>query len=592
MKVYQLQIIHGRATYTSSIENSSSCSAEIKIYESNYTEPSTEHFYLTVGDGQSTNEGTFSVRVLPSTSLPPQIILETFPEKTIYTAGEKLDIEAWQSYSYNDKPLLFSWTPLNQESRRISKTLRSRFQGIQRDTLEVSVPNPLGTTNTITKSFQYQLTVTERNADNTLGLSSSEIVNIEAAQVCPISPVIRSLEASQLTYRQGTGMNILELEADFGARCQTADGQDHPLQITWTYDSSIFTPTTTAVSDSIILTLDLDSVGDEPLKKDIIFSVRDTLNSSTVVETVSIDILPELICELAFSFPGNEANSSDVYNLTPERSHILASKIDCSIPEGNYTTKSSKVRVFKYSASISDSGVVTQINNDDQLIYSYDKGTSKPAFEFVTAVFFAGEEQSGFKITVDDFENQNAPLNPIYANVQYKSLIPSATIVQRHDNFGAIKPINSMEYEEKTTASVLNFILDASRSKNPNTTPGALSYNWAVVGDSSNLSLASNNTTATAIVSGLAPFESKEWTIRMTISDQSAKAKSTSTDLKIKIEQDNSLPILTNLQIPGRNIYNNVSVTFDLYDLEGEHSSIQFEYSTDGAEWLTSAATV
>ena len=120
-----------------------------------------------------------------------------------------------------------------------------------------------------------------------------------------------------------------------------------------------------------------------------------------------------------------------------------------------------------------------------------------------------------------------------------------------------------------------------------------MSYNWAVVGDSSNLSLASNNTTATAIVSGLAPFESKEWTIRMTISDQSAKAKkSTSTDLKIKIEQDNSLPILTNLQIPGRNIYNNVSVTFDLYDLEGEHSSIQFEYSTDGAEWLTSAATV
>ena len=387
-------------------------------------------------------------------------------------------------------------------------------------------------------------------------------------------------------------MNILELEADFGARCQTADGQDHPLEITWTYDSSIFTPTTTAVSDSIILTLDLDSIGDEPLKKDIIFSVRDTLNSSTVVETVSIDILPELICELAFSFPGNEANSSDVYNLAPERSHILASKIDCSLPEGNYTTKSSTVRVFKYSASISDSGVVTQINNDDQLIYSYDKGTSKPAFEFVTAVFFADEEQSGFKITVDDFEDQNAPLNPIYANVQYKSLIPSATIVQRHDNFGAIKPINSMEYEEKTTASVLNFILDASRSKNPNTTPGALSYNWAVVGDSSNLSLASNNTTATAIVSGLAPFESKEWTIRMTISDQSAKAKSTSTDLKIKIEQDNSLPILTNLQIPGRNIYNNVSVTFDLYDLEGEHSSIQFEYSTDGAEWLTSAATV
>ena len=77
-------------TYTSSIENSSSCSAEIKIYENNYTEPSTEHFFLTVGDGISTNEGTFSVHVLPSTSLPPQIILETFPEKTIYTAGEEL----------------------------------------------------------------------------------------------------------------------------------------------------------------------------------------------------------------------------------------------------------------------------------------------------------------------------------------------------------------------------------------------------------------------------------------------------------------------------------------------------------------------
>ena len=116
------------STYTSSIQNSSSCSTQIKIYETNYSEPVTEHFFLTVGDGKSTNEGTFSVHVLPSTSLPPQIILDTFPEKNIYTAGEKLDIESWKSYSYNDKPLLFSWIPLNQESRRISKTLRSRFQ--------------------------------------------------------------------------------------------------------------------------------------------------------------------------------------------------------------------------------------------------------------------------------------------------------------------------------------------------------------------------------------------------------------------------------------------------------------------------------
>ena len=386
-------------------------------------------------------------------------------------------------------------------------------------------------------------------------------------------------------------MNVLELEADYAARCQTADGQDHPLELTWGYDSSIFIPTTTAVTDSIVLTLAFDDINNAPVTKDITFSVKDTVNSSYVTETVSVEILPILTCELAFSFPGNEANSRDIYTLTPERSYVLAGNFNCVDPLVNYEDKTSEIKVYKFPVTINESGAPTPIGPPVQ-IYANDRGNSAPVFEFTTTVPFAGAEQSGFEITVDDFDLYNSLLTPIYANLQYQHLQPRATIVQRRDNFGGIKQINATEYEEKTTASVLSFRLDASRSKNPNTTPGALSFNWAVVGDSSNISLTSHGTTATAIVSGLAPFELKEWTIQLAVSDQSGKATSATTDLKIKVEQDNLLPILTNLQIPGRNIYNNVSVTFDLYDFERRKFYSDFEYSTDGAEWLTSAATV
>ena len=132
-----------------------------------------------------------------------------------------------------------------------------------------------------------------------------------------------------------------------------------------------FTPTTTAVSNSIILTLALDNNINAAISKDITLSVKDTLNSSTVTETVSVEILPSLTCELTFGFPGNQAGSNNIYTLTPERSYVLAGNFNCVDPLENYELKTSMVQV-QIHCKYWRSGSVSSIANDDVLIYSHD----------------------------------------------------------------------------------------------------------------------------------------------------------------------------------------------------------------------------
>ena len=580
-------------TFIDDINNPTNCSASAVFNKEDFVDKTTHHFYLKVDDGAGEAEGTFSVRVLPATSLPPEIILEYFPEKTAYLAGEDLDIESWQSFSYNDKPLLFTWTPLDADSKNISRTLRSRFQGIQRDTLELSIPDQLGTTATASKQYSYQFTVTEKNADNSLGLQSSKLVKINAYQVCPKSPIISSLEMSREWFRVSTGVKVLELQADYAARCLNSDGTPHETTISWDYDSALFTPDTTAVSDSLILSFTLEDFNDAPTEKEFTFTVNDLVNGTSTQQVVSVDIYPEVSCELDIDIPGQESDEdTGIYSLVPEKNYVMTATMNCSdqLNDDELIAATTGPQVFErlhmFPVTLSDSGEVLS-SGALQLVTEELRANSLPEISITTQVRFTETGSFGFIASNEAMSAFEKGMQPIFANIQYLKMKLAPTIVSRTNNFGEKIIVNSDSYEEKTTASVLSFRMDASRSSNPNTTGGPISYDWSIVGDSQYMSFTSSGPLAMATVSGMPAFAIQSYTVRVTLSDASGKATTVTSDLTFLLEQDNSLPVITNVQVPGRLIYNDVSVTYDLFDLEGEHSSIAFEFSTDGSNWLT-----
>ncbi|MBT3785941.1 hypothetical protein HOF92_13285, partial [bacterium] len=580
------------STYTSAIIDSSSCNASIVLTKEQYQHHATHHFKLSVSESGLSGEGILSVRIIPANPENPKIFLDYFPGQTYYYAGSEIDIEAWRSFSYNNRDLLFSWVALDGDSRAVSNPFRSRFQGFQRDSLEISVPAQLfDSTATANLSYHYRLIATEKLADGSLGLSSSENVRIDVYQVCPDAPFVADLVPSHTWFRKGASNSLYFIDTSFRALCKNSDGSSHALTSSWSFDENIFTETASSTHDSFVVSMDLT---DEALSigtKEFTFEVRDLVNGQTVTKKIDLDIFDEIGCDLTFEFPGKTSEDGFI-QLLPDIDHTLIGSINCQDSDDatDYEVTESMVRVIREEVDSQK-----QVLSTTTLLYFEDTGSTAPSFDIKPKVSFTGPKF--WKLTIekdhlDEFEEGKLvqKLTPIYVDADYLKLEMDAQIISLADTNGFNLSVNSTSYEDETTALQSDFVLSARGTNNPNQTPAPISFLWTLKDDGSQDDITILNPTdalATARVSGMDPFETNIYAIELFAT--SSQTGTQVTTVSITVEQDNVPPIITNVEISGDNIYNNVSLTFDLIDFEGESSTVVMEYATGETDWQTSA---
>ena len=579
-------------TFTSPIANANSCSASIVLTKNQYQHKKTHHFKLTVREGSLSGEATHSIRIIPAYPEPPEILVDYFPDRDNYYAGSEIDIESWRSFSYQNKNLHFAWIPMDPDSKAVSNPFRSRFQNLERDSLEISVPSNLfESTATASQTYKYRLIVTEKNEDNSLGLSSSKDIAINVYQVCPDPPFLADLVPSHTWFRKGASNTLLSIDADYRPLCLKQDGTPHDIQVTWNFDETIFTETLASTDQSLVVSMDLRDDTLTPGGKTFQVTVKDLVNLEQVSKSIQVEIFDEIECELSFEFPGQTTENGFI-KLLPDLNHTLVGDMDCRDSEGvtSYESKPSQVRVFRQAIDSAKSAL-----SEETLIHSYDSGSTAPLIDFEIETNFSGIGMWKLRIEkehLDQFEEGKLvqKLKEIYVNADYLPLEPEVSILSLTDSNGVGEDIQSLEYEGSTTALSIDFILSASGTTNPNQNPQPISYLWNLSNafDTDDITIINpTNAVATARITGMDPFETNQYQIELIAS--SSQTPNTILTLAITLNQDNVQAFITNVDIAGGNIYNNVSITFDLIDFEGENSTIKMEYSTGESDWQTSA---
>ncbi|MBT3786132.1 hypothetical protein HOF92_14250, partial [bacterium] len=577
-------------TYGGNIGSLDNCQTSVSLSKDSILLPQTHHFQLTVSDGAREGAAEVSFRLIPENELPPEILLQRFPDKTVYVAGEDVDIEAWRSFSHQKKPLIFSWVGLDAASQDIARPYPSMFRSSLFDALEVSIPQIIDTTFTTQRIFNYQLTVTEINTDQSPGLASSEQVQIIASQICPTGPVISEFDPSHDFFLQGSSIEQLSISADWYARCFQSIGGAHPLSVAWDYDARFFGEDENSSLNNLVLNMDLEDLRGTPFSKEIRLSVVDELNSKSATAILTVDFLGVDDCEVTFTFPGQDQDGADIFLLIPERAYDLVGNADCSLPRTDYESGPSLVSVYRFPISIDESRNVTWFPGNDSLIFQYDKGTLAPIFDFTISETIPFIGFYGYRVEIEDqgplsLETRLADaLSPIFVDADYKQLEADAVIIKVTNDDDITTPIGATRYSTVTTSTELKFLLSAEGTINSNPTSAPIQYFWELVeGDGLTLALSSGSgIRTTATVSGIAPFVISDYTIRVTALDSSGKGASDSAEVRLSIEQENELPLITNLQVEGGNVHNKISFTYNLFDREADPSNLILEYSLDG----------